>query len=128
MPLMERAYAGEEAVELRQFIFLEMNDDTITVGELDDIAHTVEIAKPYLLQRTPFDGETRDGVTYTYTDGETRSATDGVTTEDQVIVPAYVINDIIVAARLTAENLKNQLYAEWLDINADGRAWAAVEE
>ncbi len=40
--------------------------DGVTDGEVD-----IKVAKPYLLQKTPFDGVSRAGVTYTYTDGAT---------------------------------------------------------
>jgi len=85
----------------------------------------VKIAKPFLLQKTPFDGVSRSGVTYTYTDDATTGihtidvfGTDGnqqrIATLDsdttdkefQVIVPRYRAavtggyeGDIIVAMR-----------------------------
>ena len=89
----------------------------------------INIAKPYLLRRTPFHGLSRDGISYNYTSNIARTATQGATSESQVIVPSYVANDIIYAAQgvnggvdVTVSGTK----LLWLDINVDGRAWAKV--
>jgi hypothetical protein len=58
----------------------------------------------------------------------TRTADDGATTETQVIVPAYVVDDVIYAMR-GIEGGTNVIddqneSVEWIDLNLDGRAWA----
>ena len=91
---------------------------------------SVDVAKPYLLRRTPFDGETRDGITYTYSSDSARQGDDGANTEDQVIVPSYVVNDIIFAVRNPVggtgvdDGESPATNITYLDLNLDGRAWA----
>lgn len=101
----------------------------------------VRVAKPYLLRQTPFDGtdangtaKTRNGLTFEYSDGSTRTVTDSDGyTEEQVIVPGYVEGDIIYAARgmlggtgvlwtVNGEDYR----VEWVDLNVDGRSWGAA--
>ena len=68
------------------------------------------------------------GVTYTYTDNSTRSATDGTNTETQKITPAYNPGDWIYALPLPVgsdTSLSNGKSTNFIDINSDGRAWAA---
>jgi len=93
------------------------------------------IAVPYLLRRTPFDGLSRNAISYTYTSDTERTATDADDdTESQQITPDYVAGDIIYAVRapqggtgVTITNAAGDTVAlEWLDLNADGRAWAQV--
>ena len=93
---------------------------------------TVNVAKPYLLRRTPFDGTTsgRDGITFTYSSDSQREADDGTDTETQVVVPSYVSGDTIYAIRypvggtdVTTGGSPDESVT-YLDINTDGRAWA----
>lgn len=86
----------------------------------------VKIAKPWLLRRTPFDGKTRNGVTYTYTDAQNRTGDDG---SQEAITPAYVAGDQIVAVKGIAGGTGVNLASpapetvEWEDVNEDGRTW-----
>ena len=74
----------------------------------------------------------RAGITYTYSAVDTRTADDGAATEDQVIVPSYTVDDEIYAMRginrgsgvFSDPNSTQKI--EWLDLNLDARAWAAV--
>lgn len=82
------------------------------------------VAKPYLLRRSL---PSWNGLTFTYTSDYEREATDGVDTEDQVIVPAYVIGDILYVVRpIGGTDVVDDDTAPvvWLDLNVDGRAWA----
>ncbi len=116
---------------LQRFRVVNMNTaDVVTCHTWDGTTEGVQlinIALPYLLRRTPFDGQTRDGVSYTYTSNVERSASDGVDNETQVIVPGYVDNDEIWA---TGTNViiggVGVAGVVWLDLNLDGRAWAAT--
>lgn len=85
----------------------------------------VQFSLPYLLRQTPFDGQTYNGVTYTYTGLHVREATDGVDTETQRITPAYVLGDIVYIARLVrgGGGVANAIRS--VDLNLDGRCWAA---
>lgn len=86
----------------------------------------VYIAKPYLVRRTPFDGQTRDGVTYTYASNTERTGTEGAATEDQIIVPPYVIGDHIRAMYVSSTLVAEQEH--WLDLNNDGRSFAKKDD
>jgi len=94
----------------------------------------VLIAKPPKLQ-FQIESETIDGTVVTYTDydtdAQTRHASAGdppdVTEEDQVIVPRYLVDDLIYvmsAKTLIVDDDGNDLGL--IDINVDGRAWAAT--
>ena len=97
----------------------------------------VNIALPYLLRRTPFDGETRNGITYTYDEEQDpmeREADDGSETETQVVVPSFVTGDIVYAARpitggvaVTVEAGGETYNLEWL-LFPDSRAWSLKSE
>ena len=60
----------------------------------------------------------RGGVTYTYTDINTRQATDGAETEDQVLIPAYAIGDLLY--------LEIWPDGTYVDAGTANRAWAAL--
>jgi len=99
----------------------------------------VKVALPPLLQRTPFDGTSagRDGFTYVYASGNnierTSTKTEDDTTEEQEIIPRYVVNDTILAIKTIAGssgvfqgtdgdgNPINPI--EWMDLNIDDRMW-----
>lgn len=95
----------------------------------DGSGNQLKIAKPYLLRQTPFDGNTLDGLTYSYTDGTERNVDDGTDNENQIIVPSYTIktNGVIYAAKGISGGTGVTVDDEdltWLDINVDARAWA----
>jgi hypothetical protein len=102
----------------------------------NQIGEAVRVAVPYLLRSTPFDGETRNLITYVYdftADPIERTATNASTseTEDQVIVPSFQYGDTIYAfgsvdggtgvlADLGDGNLEDVTYL----MLSDGRAWS----
>jgi hypothetical protein len=100
--------------------------DGATSGTLD-----IPVAKPPELRRTGWHGATLDGITYTYSSGYQRSATDGVDTEDQVIGPPYTVSGgsvEILALRpaLGTGGLGvtfNDAAVEWIDLNLAARRW-----
>jgi len=105
----------------------------------------VEIAKPPLLQRTPWDGETVtiDGIEYTYeyTDANNRTKSwtdddDEDQEEDEEINIPYFDDDILVAVEVRKNQVvdgfkvndtkvrnSNDALLSWVDINASGRCW-----
>lgn len=87
------------------------------------------IAKPYLLRRTPFDEGSRNGISYSYTSDIARTADDGSETEDQVIVPAYVAGDLLLVRSVTPNTMVTvgEVTLKLIDMNNDGRAWAKLE-
>ena len=101
--------------------------DGETVG--DD---PVNVAKPYLLRKTPFDGNTRNGVSYAYdiSDPAKRVATkvSDSTTQTEVITPSYqVAEDEVWATKVdtggtgVVDGDGNDVV--WLE-DDQGRAWA----
>jgi len=103
--------------------------DAVTQMAIGDAENIVKVAKSYLCRRFPFDGEIRDGITYTYTSNILRTADDGTDTISEVVIPIYVVGDVIVAKRtnvLVNEDAVETIVLDWLDDNDDGRAWAKV--
>jgi len=107
---------------------LEINADTLTC-ERDVIGDTITVAKPYSLQRTPFDMKTINGVYYEYLTNQTRTAANATASETQEISPSY--------DGTTGYSPGNVVYARWvsngtdiegvnyIDINSDARAWVS---
>ena len=88
------------------------------------------IALPFLLRRSPFDGGTRAGISYTYTDNVTRDADDGGGAVQEIIVPSFEVGDIIFAVR-TRPHTRVRIdrtdatsgWVPYLMLN-DGRMWS----
>lgn len=124
--------AGGGKVE--QFRFKTMGADTITCVRWDGVTEGVSVViyKPWLLRRTPFDGKTRVlqtdripptiTVSYVYSSPSKRTKSAGDIAETQYITPAYTVDDVIYAVPC------DQLAGFYLDINADGRAWAEGDQ
>jgi len=82
---------------------------------VDSNAGIVNISKPYILQRSTFDGETVDDVSYIYSDAYTRLASEeGEDDVLQVVIPGYFEGE-----RILAYNSQ--------DLNAAGRTWQAYD-
>jgi len=113
---------------IQQFAVRSVQDDYLICqawdgGFLSGI--DVQVAKPFLLKNSFFDGQTVDGVSYTYLDVNTREATDGTTTETQLVTPSYFLDATIYAVKDVIGGVDlNGSGIEWLDLNVDGRAWA----
>jgi hypothetical protein len=93
---------------------------------IPDDDQTIYVAKPYLLRNSI---ESRDGLTFSYTDTDERTATDDDSgdTEDQVVVPAYATGDLIVVTRMNTGVFRDDDREEPVllqDLNVDARAWA----
>lgn len=100
------------------------NDDYLECVDAD--TNTVYVAKCYELRRTPFDGETVGGITYTYASASEREATDGVDTETQYITPEYLAGAEIYAIKVkgdTGVSTSEPAPILYIELN-QGRAWA----
>lgn len=87
------------------------------------------VAKPYLLRRTPFDGETVNSITYTYYDAATRLADDGDATETQYITPSYYVGEqLLVIAHRTYLETDTGSNIVWEDMNTAGKSWAVGDD
>ena len=85
------------------------------------------VGLPWLLRQTPFDGQTYNGVTYNYTGIHVREATAAAVTETQRITPDYVLGDVIYVARYIRGGTGISQNLESIDLNLDGRCWAAEQ-
>lgn len=122
-----RFSASHRAGAVAVFRFQAMQDDYLECITYDSWADaegsiTIKVAKPPLLRRSV---TSHGGVSFSYSSAIARTAD---STEDQVIVPAYDVDDLIVAARVqrgTGLILSGPERVEWLDLNVDARGWAA---
>jgi len=92
-------------------------------GSGDSGTFDVWVAKPYLLRRSPFSGQTRNGVTYTYDSASARSGTTGGTAQQEAITPSYQVDDIIYGFK-NINGEADVTDCHWVDVNCDGRSWA----
>lgn len=81
---------------------------------------TTAVAKPPILRNSV---TSLSGVTYTYDFVDSRTADNGSSTEEQVIVTPYITGLDIVAIRVRGgTGVANA--PVWMDLNVDGRMWA----
>lgn len=100
-----------------------VSTDTLTVENVS--GDSVEVARPYLLRVTPFDGTTVNTISYVYNNNEERVATSTISpgiSQTQVIIPDYVPSQSIIY--YTRTNTTNITSVVFVDLNVDGRAWA----
>lgn len=99
--------------------------DGTTEGNVD-----IQVAMPFLLQKTPFDNNSRFDIDFSYSTFQKRLATlEAGDEQDQVILPIYLEDDVIFARRniLGGINTQDELTGKqliWMDQNYDGRYWA----
>ncbi len=132
--------AGGAGGGVRQMIITAIHDDYLACRDWDGQAEgetDVEVARPWELQRTPWDGEshTIDGViySYTYADAESRVKSADGQDEDQVIVPPYFVGAVIQAAALISGHAASHgddpvTLVRLIDTNNAARAWAQVDQ
>lgn len=65
-----------------------------------------------------------DGITYAYTDVNTRTASDGGTPETQYLTPALLVGDLLMCEAVMYPSGLTSTW-RWSDRNVDGRQWAA---
>ena len=120
-------------IEVQQMKVAAISGDYITCHTFNGTEtgeDEITVAKPYELRRTPFDGESYNEIEYTYSDDVTREADNGSATETQVIVPPYVVGDVIYAMRnitggtglavVMPDGTEEEV--EWVEMNS-ARAW-----
>lgn len=134
--LSASAIAGND-VEIKQFRLKSVQDDYLvcrtwdgtTEGETD-----YNVAKPYDLRRTGWHGVTvtyslesilgaSASVSYFYQTGTYRIANG---TEHQGIRPFYVPDKTVIYA-VKADHTGVEDAPDWIDLNTDARAWAAIQ-
>lgn len=86
---------AEAVAAKKRGIIKSINNDTLTVAELDDDGNegdNVIVAKPELLRQSL---TSRGNETYTYTDSQNRTADNGSVVTTQKIIPSYLEGDTI---------------------------------
>jgi len=120
--------ASSAVVQLR---LVDMHDDYLTCRPWDStvLEDLLSVAKPWMLRRTPFDGRTRGGISYDYASATRRVATRTGEAETQVVVPRYLVADVIYATMAPIGEFgvfpgEPPPSFMLLDDNRDARAWA----
>lgn len=87
------------------------------------------VMKPWLLRKSPFNGQTVNGVSYTYSDAHTREATpSGGDPETQKITQDYYTNAVIMVGKMDVTLSAGGQQTNLIDLNDSGRAWAVPLE
>ena len=127
-PEQALAIEGMDVIRHQQFAVVKVATDYVVCNRSSSISSEggeVKVALPYLLRRTPFDGLSRNSISYTYASAIQRTAGGS---ETQLITPGYVAGDIIYGisgvSGGTGVSDEGELPVDWLDLNLDGRAWA----
>lgn len=93
-------------------------------GVAAETSTSIKVARPVTHRNSV---TSRNGVAFSYTTTQQRTATQGATTETQVLVPNLLVGDEIYAISNpiggTGVTVGTELL-EWLDMNFEGRAWA----
>lgn len=129
---------------VKQYRVREVFNDYLRCREFDGTTEDLEdtlVAKPFDLRFTGWHGQTVTvpleaypgapgtslAILYTFQTPIYRIATytigAGSTAEHQVIVPRYIPNRSVIFAS-QSENETGVADVDWIDLNADGRAWA----
>ena len=102
----------------------------------------IQVAKPWELRFSPWDGQTIDGITFSYAgedlDWSRRKATQGIVTEFQIVVRPWYLGEIILAVSKIKGGTDQQddgpagdgVDAEdiiWEDLNTAAHAWAQTD-
>ena len=102
--IVRLAITQKGAARLGRFRVKEAGDypDSVDCVSYDfDVEATtfIQVAKPFELRRTPHDGKTINGVTYTHITNVKRRAEKGDISETQIITPPYYFDHPILACR-----------------------------
>jgi hypothetical protein len=134
---LARKPARREGSALEEMEILSLHDNHVVARPTWGTgASGVEVALPYDFRRSSYDELTIAGVDYDFTSFGEREATDGTTTETQLITPDYRVGSVILClfhpTSPTLINISTTNSSDpadlvpmlWLDVNASGRAWA----
>lgn len=114
-----------------RFVFSAMRGDWVLAHPVVDGAVDndviVLLAKPWLLRRTPFDGQVRGGKLYQYENDTARVASIDNQEERQLVIDRFFVGDVLYATKdviggsgvFDGEGVE----LDWL-MQSDGRAWA----
>lgn len=135
---------------IAQFVVIDEDYDTLTVAPFtqpvddddlwtpqtydedlgQDSLVTLKVAKPWALQREPWDGKTvevnGESTIYNYGTVGERVASVGLVNFDESITPSYYLGDIIHCVRLPSglyDDISEDVPIAWMDMNTTGRTW-----
>jgi hypothetical protein len=137
-----RQSPAENPAPIKQYRVKTVASDHLVCREFDGTTEgpdSIAIARPFNLRRAiwrdapisyPLESYPGGGgtavVSYSYISAVYRTATIGTLIEHQVVIPRYVPNFSIIFATQPDNGTGVGLAPDWLDLNVDGRAWAAV--
>jgi hypothetical protein len=139
----EEGVVNRQDVKFGQYRLIAEYDDFMICEGYDPFSKTYQrelaVAKPRLLRRSPFDGQTiaykNLSVSYEYTGLDQRIAratVDGRVVEElQRVTEDYVVGDTIFAVPVQSSEhslVEGGIDIGWVDINFGGRAWAVDTE
>jgi len=134
----QRKQPSGTALRVKTFKVLGLLEDYVLAREWstannDTVGNdSVQIAYPAVFRKVEYHGQTINGVTYTYTSPDSRTATVGSDTENQRITPGYRETSFIVAVvnieggtgLILDRGGADEEEVIWVDLNVDGRVWA----
>lgn len=118
------------AARARRFQIVAVRGDYLECYPYDgasaDTAAKFTVAKPPRLRASETD---YNGVSFSAygSDGQTRTASDTVTTESQRVTPDYLVGAEIYAIQSPVGGTGVSDAPAWIDLNLDARTWAEVQ-
>jgi hypothetical protein len=156
-PIPDSPFPEKKAFRLGHYKIVEERDDYVICTGYDpnakdpfaeitpDAFRTIKVAKPPLLQRTTWDGQTVtiDGVDYTYDYSDDEFGVRWATwnddngkpqAEEQRIDTPYIVDDLLIAVEIRKSAAVDGMVVadedgarlRWIDLNSSGRKWKAT--
>lgn len=117
----------------QQVRLISVDDDYLVCKTLDNSlnlgSEELRVAKSYKLRRSPFDGETLNGLTFNYTSSVQRTVTTTLgSSQTQYVIPAYRAGTDILYITTSMTSVEDDLgdFCKYIDLNTDGRGWAST--
>ena len=130
-PLTGQRYPVADPRAVAAFQIEEVGDNVLLCREASGVQNVV--ARPWVARRQDYDGQTIDGVTYTWLRAEERNAFLADSTDRlQVWEPDYQVGEWVLAIRLhdsiqagmpAGSGGPDYHWARWEDLNTAGRRW-----
>jgi hypothetical protein len=125
-----RYFFWQQPSDLQRMRVKSVADDYVRCVTYDgsvEGADTINVAKPYDLRRSPFDGNAVNGVTYHYTSENVRTANDSNRTVLQTVREEYYVDSEIYASyRPKGDTGVTSPEVYWIDSNQAARRWGRL--
>ena len=127
------ALFGAGSASLLRVAITSISDNQLTVAKLTEGSNTqvgtpFQVWLPWDLQRATWDGQTLNGLSYTYNGLHQRIATDGEESETQLVIPPYFTGAILIVGKTENGPVAAGTSADYFDINVAARAFAKAAE